>query len=156
MRIQAIVITSLLAVCLGTACDKKADDKKADDKKADDKKADDKAADAGDVKAAEPEPEPEPAKPEEAAAVETSPEMTAFLAKFDGTDAAVKAALTEFGADEAVVDDDMGMFSLGKPKVVAKDGDCYTFETEAGITIRTYNVCWAEGKINKIEDKGMR
>jgi hypothetical protein len=145
------VITSLLAVCLGTACDKKADDKKTDDKKADDKKTDDKAADAGEVEAA-----PEEAKPEEAAVVEASPEMTAFLAKFDGSDAAVTAALKEFGADEAVAEDDMGMYTLGKPKVVAKDGDCFTFEAEAGMTIRTYNVCWAEGKINKIEDKGMR
>ena len=31
--------------------------------------------------------------------------MTAFLAKFDGTDAAVSAALKEDGADEAVAGD---------------------------------------------------
>lgn len=151
MRIHDIAITSLLALCLGaTACDKK-DDKKTDDKKTDDKKADDKKVDE-----APPEAPPEEAKPEEPAAVEASPEMTAFLGKFDGTDAAVTAALKEYGANEEVAGDDMGMYTLGKPKVVGKDGDCFTFEAEAGMTVRTYNVCWAEGKINKIEDKGMR
>ena len=152
MRILKIATTSVLALCLGlTACDKK-DEKKTDDKKAD--KAGDK-----EVKADEAKPEeakPEEAKPEEAKPVEASPEMTAFLAKFDGTDAAVTAALKEFGADETVADDDMGMYTLGEPKVVGAEGDCFTFEAKAGMTIRTYNVCWAEGKINKIEDKGMR
>ena len=82
--------------------------------------------------------------------------MTAFLAKFDGTDAAVSAALKEYGTDDTIADDDMGMYTLGEPTVVGKDGDCYTFDAKAGMTIRTYNVCWADGKINKIEDKGMR
>lgn len=151
MRIHDIAITSLLALCLAaTACDKK--EEKKDEKKTDDKAADKKAGED----AAPEEVKPEEAKPEEPAAVEASPEMTAFLAKFDGTDAAVTAALKEFGATEEVHDDDMGMYTLGEPKVVAKDGDCFSFEAKAGMTIRTYNVCWAEGKIAKIEDKGMR
>jgi hypothetical protein len=143
MRIQHVVIPALLALTLATACDKK--EEKKDDKK-EDKKTDDAKTEA----------KPEEAKPEEAAAVEASAEMTAFLAKFDGTDEAVTAALKEYGADDSVADNDMGMYTLGEPKVVSKDGDCYTFEAKAGITVRTYDVCWADGKINKIEDKGMR
>ncbi len=140
------------ASSLAAACDKKEEkkddkkDEKADEKKADAAKTEDKA----EVPAPTPEPTPAPA------AVETSPEMTNFLAKFDGTDAKVTEALKEFGANEAIHDDDMGMYMLSKPKVIGKEGDCYTFEAEAGITIRTYDVCWAEGKINKIVDKGLR
>ncbi len=153
MRIDRIVLCTFLAFSLGTvACDKK-EDKKADKK--DDKKAEDKKAE--EPKAEEPKAEePKAEVPPPAAAIETSPEMTNFLAKFDGTDAAVSAALKEFGANEDIADDDMGMYMLSKPTVTAKDGDCYTFDAGAGITTRTYSVCWAEGKINKIEDKGMR
>lgn len=147
MRINRIALSTVLAFAfITTGCDKKPEEKKTDDKKATDKKVEEPKAE---------EPKAEEPKPE-AAAVETSPEMTNFLAKFDGTDAAVTAALKEFGANAEVTDNDMGMYTLGKPKVVSKDGDCYTFEAEAGITIRTYNVCWTEGKISKIEDKGMR
>ncbi|KIG12960.1 hypothetical protein DB30_00844 [Enhygromyxa salina] len=148
-------ITTLTSLCLAltfslVACDKKeekADDKKAD-AKTDDKKTDDKAVEA-------PAEEPPPAEPP-AAAVEVSEDMKNFMAKFDGTDPAVTAALKEFGANEEIHDDDMGMYTLKDPKVVAAEGDCFTMEAGAGMTIRTYNVCWAEGKINKIEDKGMR
>lgn len=148
MRIAPIALCSFLALGLTTACggDAKKDDKKTDKKDADKKATEEPKAD---------EPKPEEPKPE-AAAVETSPEMTNFLAKFDGTDAAVTAALKEFGANEEISGDDMGMYMLSKPKVISKEGDCYTMEAEAGITIRTYNVCWTEGKISKIEDKGMR
>jgi hypothetical protein len=149
MRIARIALCSFLALGLTTAC---GGEKKDDDKKAD--KKDDAKKDVVDPTAAD-EPKPEEPKPE-VAAVETSPEMTAFLAKFDGTDAAVTAALKEYGANEEIAGDDMGMYMLSKPKVVSKDGDCYTMEAEAGITVRTYNVCWTEGKISKIEDKGMR
>jgi hypothetical protein len=151
MRIAQIALCSFLALGLVTACGgDKAGDKadKKDDKK-DDKKLDE-------PKPGEPTPEPTPEPKPEAAAVETSPEMTAFLAKFDGTDAAVTSALKEYGANDEIANNDMGMYMLAKPKVVSKEGDCYTFEAEAGITVRTYNVCWAEGKINKVEDKGMR
>jgi hypothetical protein len=145
MRIQHVVIPALLALTLATACDKKEEEKKED------KKEDKKTEDAKPEEA-----KPEEAKPAEAAAVEASPEMTAFLAKFDGTDEAVSAALKEYGANDEVAGNDMGMYTLGEPKVVSKDGDCYTFEAKAGMTVRTYDVCWAEGKISKIEDKGMR
>jgi hypothetical protein len=150
MRTVRIALCSFLALGLVTACGgEKKDEKKADKK--DEKKIEEPKTDGPTPEV----PTPEQPKPE-AAAVETSPEMTNFLAKFDGTDAAVTAALKEFGANEGIAGDDMGMYMLSKPKVISKDGDCYTFEAEAGITVRTYNVCWTEGKISKVEDKGMR
>ncbi|GEM_PF-1374509 len=150
-NIRVLTSTALaFALCL-TACDgdkkddKKKDDKKADkaDDKADDKKADDKVEEAAPEKPAAP-------------VVEVSEDMKNFMAKFDGTDAAVTAALKEFGSGETITDDDMGMYTLSDPKVVANTGDCFTMEAGAGMTVRTYEVCWADGKINKIEDKGMR
>jgi hypothetical protein len=148
-------ITTLTTLCFAltftlAACDKKPEEKKADDKKADDK-ADDKKTDDKAVEAP-PEAPPEP----EAPAVEVSEPMTNFMAKFDGTDPAVTAALKEFGANDEIADDDMGMYMLKDPKVVSAEGDCFMMEAGAGMTVRSYNVCWADGKINKIEDKGMR
>lgn len=148
-------ITILTSLCFAfmltlVACDKKEekkDDKKAD-AKTDDKKTDEKAAEKTDEKAEE--------KVPEAAAVEVAEPMKNFMAKFDGTDPAVTAALKEFGATPEIADDDMGMYMLKDPKVVSAEGDCFMMEAAAGMTVRSYNVCWADGKIAKIEDKGMR
>jgi hypothetical protein len=88
-----------------------------------------------------------------------SAEMKAFLAGFNGDYKAVKAALKKHGAP-GLDDKDMGIMNLESPKVTAagKQGarQCYTFEATAGITVRTYGVCWEGGKIVTVEDKGMR
>jgi len=87
--------------------------------------------------------------------VELSPEMQQFVGMFDGSSAGVSAALAKYAVDE-LKEDDMGMYDLKDPIVTAREGDCYTLEVAAGITTRIYSVCWAEGKISKIEDKGMK
>ena len=89
-------------------------------------------------------------------AVEMSAEMTEFVGMIKGTSDDVTKALEKFAANDEVKDNDMGMFDLKDPKVTAKTGDCYTAEFAAGITTRTYEICWADGKINKITDKGMK
>jgi len=58
------------------------------------------------------------------------PEMKAFMGEFDGTYQAVESALEKYAP--------------------------YTMEAKAGITIRTYVLCWKDGKILSIADKGMR
>ena len=94
-----------------------------------------------------------------AAKVDVSPEMQAFLADFKGKHTDVEAAIKKHGA-EGLDHKDMTMYDLGSPKVTAtrKDGDktCYTFDAKAGMTTRTYDVCWAGGKITEVVDKGMR
>jgi hypothetical protein len=145
------VLTLPLALMLAAGCggDAKKDDKAADKKEA---KADDKGAEKAEA-APPPEEKAEPAPAP--APVEASPEMTGFLGKFDGKSASVEAALKELGA-EGLDSKDMGMYDLTDPKVVAREGDCYDFEAGAGMTIRTYRVCWEGGKIKSVEDKGMR
>ena len=96
---------------------------------------------------------------ESAPKVEVSPEMTAFLAGIKGKSTDVEAALKASGVD-GLDTKDMGMYDLSSPKVTAtrKDGDktCYTFDAKAGMTTRTYDVCWTGGKISEVVDKGMR
>ena len=93
------------------------------------------------------------------AKVEVSPEMNAFLADIKGKSTDVEAAIKKHGAD-GLDHKDMTMYDLGSPKVTAtrKDGDktCYTWDAKAGMTTRTYETCWAGGKITEVADKGMR
>ncbi len=87
--------------------------------------------------------------------VELSPEMTEFVGMIKGTSDDVTAALEKFGASDEVKENDMGMYDLKDPVVTGKEGDCYSVEFAAGIT-RMYDICWADGKIASIADKGMK
>ena len=95
----------------------------------------------------------------ETAKVEVSPEMNAFLADIKGKSTDVEAAIKTHGV-EGLDHKDMTMYDLSAAKVVSAqkqgDKDCYTFEAKAGMTTRTYDVCWAGGKIAEVADKGMR
>jgi hypothetical protein len=95
----------------------------------------------------------------EAPKADVSPEMQAFLAGIKGKSTDVDAAIKAHGA-EGLDHKDMTMYDLASPKVTGtrKDGDktCYTFDAKAGMTTRTYDVCWTGGKITEVADKGMR
>jgi hypothetical protein len=87
--------------------------------------------------------------------VEKSKEMEAFCAAMNNTSDGTTAALKTYGA--AGLDaHNMGDYGLSEPNVTAANGPCYTVEFKAGMTTRTYDVCWEGGKINKITDKGMK
>lgn len=88
--------------------------------------------------------------------VEMTPEMTEFVSMIKGTSDDVTAALEKFGVSDEVKENDMGMYDLKDPVVTAKTGDCYSVEFSAGITTRMYEICWADGKIASITDKGMK
>ncbi|MDQ3336199.1 MAG: hypothetical protein M4D80_13600 [Myxococcota bacterium] len=91
--------------------------------------------------------------------VDVSPEMQAFMAGIKGKSTDVEAAIKAHGVD-GLDHKDMTMYDLSSPKVTAtnKNGDktCYTFDAKAGMTTRTYDVCWTGGKISEVADKGMR
>jgi hypothetical protein len=91
--------------------------------------------------------------------VDVSPAMTAFLSDLKGKSSHVSAALKTHGV-EGLDGKDMDMYDLSSPKVVASekrgDTECYTFDAKAGMTTRTYETCWAGGKIAEVTDKGMR
>lgn len=153
---------SCAALLLSSACGGEAakkEEPKADAAKAEGadaaKAGDAKAKDADAAKAATPEgeaPKADAAAAAPAAAVEVPEPMKNFLAKFDGTDAAVAAAIKEFGK-EGLEDADMSLYMLKDPKATAVNGDCVTFEAAAGITTRKYTVCWKDGKIDSVKDE---
>lgn len=84
-----------------------------------------------------------------------SPEMEAFMKQLNGSSDNVAAALTQYGTPE-LDKKDMDMYNLENAKVVSADKDCYTMEAGAGMTVRTYVLCWEAGKIKSVEEKGMR
>lgn len=85
--------------------------------------------------------------------IESTPEMKAFLGKFNGDPTSVENALKEFGADSTIMHNEMAMYALKDAIVNAKEGDCWVMSASAGKTTRTYSICWSKGKINKIEDR---
>jgi hypothetical protein len=85
--------------------------------------------------------------------------MMSFMGMLKGSYTDVEAALEAYGA-EGLDRADMDMYDLKEPKVVSctksDSGECCTMEAGAGMTIRTYDICWTDGKISTIVDKGMR
>jgi hypothetical protein len=133
------MLIGIAAIVFAVGCGKK-DDKKDGDKKAGAKPA-----------ATAPKAPKAPAAP----AVKVTPQMTAFMMDLKGKSADVEAALKVHGIAELDTKD-MEMYDLVSPKVVAAEGDCSTMEAKAGMTVRTYVVCWKDGKIATVEDKGMK
>lgn len=88
--------------------------------------------------------------------VETSPEMTDFIGMLKGSNTDVTAALNKYAATDELKKDDMAMYDLKEPAVTQADGTCYTFEAKAGLTTRTYKICWTEKQISSIEFLGMK
>lgn len=95
----------------------------------------------------------------EVAEVSCEQPMQDFMSMIKGSYTDVKAALDKFGA-EGLARADMDIYDLKEPKVVScqktDTGECCTMEAGAGITIRTYDICWTDGKITSVVDKGMR
>lgn len=89
---------------------------------------------------------------------EVNKEMTEFMALLKGGDKDVDFALKKNASTPAIAQNDIIMYKLSEPTVVSvsADGKCYMMEAKAGITVRSYNICWEGGKITGIEDKGMK
>ena len=87
--------------------------------------------------------------------VEKSKEMEGFCSAIKGTSADVKSAFATYGV-AGLDNKDMDMYNLSEPNVTASNAGCYTVEFKAGVTTRTYDICWENGKINKVVDKGMK
>lgn len=91
--------------------------------------------------------------------VEVIPEMKDFLASSFGSSAKVTEGLKKYGA-EGLETNDMDVYDLEKPSIVKsrKNGSmsCYKIDAKAGITTRSYDLCWEGSKIKQIKDLGMR
>lgn len=90
--------------------------------------------------------------------VEVTPEMTDFLSQF-GTGVSIGKALKKHGA-KGLESHDMELYDIKNPEVTKakKDGTltCYAISGKAGLTTRSYNVCWEGKQIKRIDDLGMR
>lgn len=95
--------------------------------------------------------------PAAAGAVAPTPEMTAFMGMLDGKDGCASKALKKYGATKPVQDDDLGMYTLAKPKLTKGEKvgaqQCFTMETAAGMMKHTTQLCWEGGKVVKVTDK---
>jgi hypothetical protein len=93
-----------------------------------------------------------------AAAVTATPEMQQFLGAF-GSSTSITRALQKHGK-KGLATHDMGLYDMTEPKIVSSTTvgarTCYTVDAAAGMTTRTYAVCWEKGKIVEVDDKGMR
>ena len=84
--------------------------------------------------------------------LEISVEMADFIALFDGNYESVEASLAKYGANDDVIEHDMGMFDLKDPVVTGQDGSCYSLTCISGVVENYYEVCWEEGKIVSITE----
>ncbi|MFN3199428.1 MAG: hypothetical protein ACE366_13575 [Bradymonadia bacterium] len=84
------------------------------------------------------------------------PGMASFLAEGFGDANKVSAALKRF-APEGLDLADMDVFELRDPQITAQADVCFTVEATAGITLRTYVLCWAsDAQLASVKFKGMR
>ena len=88
--------------------------------------------------------------------VELSHEMAEFLEMIKGTSDDVTKALMKFGANDVIKENDMGLYDLKDPVVINEKDNCYSVEFTSFITIRMYDICWKDGKITAIFDKGIK
>ncbi len=93
-------------------------------------------------------------KGEKKADVKVSTEMQDFMNNLNGRAASVKIALDDFGAP-GLDRKDMDMYNLEKPEVLEANENCYLMRAGSGMTKRSYRLCWKDGKIVSVEDKGM-
>ena len=88
----------------------------------------------------------------EAEPMTISAEMADFIAPFDGDFESVEASLAKYGANDDIIEHDMGMFDLKNPEVTAQNGDCYSLTCISGAVENYYEVCWEDGQIVSIEE----
>ncbi len=87
---------------------------------------------------------------------EISTEMKDFKEKMTDSTENLQDIIKKFAESEELKKHDIINQNLSEMKVVAKNGDCYTVETpDSGLT-RIYEICWSDGKITAITDKGIK
>ena len=99
------------------------------------------------------------AKPKQAPEkITVSAEMNDFLGQF-GTATSIGKALKKHG-QKGLDTKDMELYDIKSPKVVKakKNGafTCYSIDGKAGMTTRSYDVCWSGNKIARIDELGVR
>jgi hypothetical protein len=101
-------------------------------------------------------------KPAEAPAVANPGKMNDFIAILDGTDGSSKKAADTYFSDSlknSQAESNNLTFTnyiMKDAKVVSVEGQCCTMEAKAGVTTRSFKLCWQGDKVTGIEDLGIK
>ncbi len=83
-------------------------------------------------------------------------DMSLFVRMLNGTYTKVQEAVALYANTPDLASNDITIYDLANPKVVASNGACHTMEAEVGSTIRVYDICRQDSKINSITLKEVR
>jgi len=87
---------------------------------------------------------------------DVSPDMKGFMEGLAKSDIAADS-LKKYGAP-GLDTKDMDMYDLKNPRVIKTEKKenltCYTMRASAGVTTRSYVLCWKNNKIVSVDDKG--
>lgn len=101
-------------------------------------------------------------KPAKAAKAANPGKMNEFMAMLDGTDGCAKKAANAYFTDDlrnSLEESNkitFNEFMLSDAKVVSVEGQCCTMEAKAGVTTRSFKLCWQGDKVSSIEDLGIK
>jgi hypothetical protein len=94
-----------------------------------------------------------------APALVVSEEMKGFVAMLDGKAASVVKALKKYGK-KGLNAGNIDMYDLKDATVMrsfsAGASTCYHMEAASGMTTRKYDLCWQDGKLVNVFDRGMK
>ncbi len=94
--------------------------------------------------------------------VENPGKMNELMALLDGNHVSSKKAIETYFSDslksslEESNNASFGDYDLLDAKVVSVDGQCCVMEAKAGVTTRSYKLCWQDDKVTSIEDLGIK
>jgi len=96
------------------------------------------------------------------AATSTPGKMKEFMAMLDGTEGSAQKAADAYFSEELkskLAEGNSLTFTdyiMSGAKVVASNAPCCTMEAKAGVTTRSFKICWQDDKIISIEDLGIK
>lgn len=88
--------------------------------------------------------------------------MNDFMAMLDGTEGSAQKAADAYFTDNlknTLAESNkltFADFTMTDAKVVSVEGQCCTMEAKAGVTTRSFKLCWQDNKVTGIEDLGIK
>ncbi len=87
---------------------------------------------------------------------ETDKIMADFLSAFTGDSDVIESAKKKYAAANLDDPDTIDAYNLEAPEILSQDeSGCYSVRTKAGVSLRTWEICWQGGKIKTIKQTEM-
>lgn len=102
------------------------------------------------------------AEKETKTAVANPGKMNDLMGMLDGTEGCAQKAVNTFFSDELKnsLEESNSLtfanYNMQEAKVVSVEGQCCTMEAKAGVTTRSFKLCWQGDKVSSVEDLGMK